>query len=98
MHKRRVKDLKGVPYTQDVANAAAGLNLNKFLDRVQQIKSAVGPQKENNEQLLKGHLDATLKDVKSTEPTLPYAAVQPEQETQGQEAPVQQGKPDTFMG
>ena len=99
VHKRRVKDLKGVPYTQDVANAAAGLNLNKFLDRVEQIKSAVGPQKENNEQLLKGHLDATLKDVKSTEPTLPYAAVQEQEQAAVSEQQSQpQAKPDTFMG
>ena len=107
VHKRRVKDLKGVPYTQDVANAAAGLNLSKFLNRVEQIKSSVGPQKENNEELLKGHLDVTLKDVKSTEPTLPYAEqMQTEEQTAEQVAQQQQQQQQqqpeqsqgTFMG
>lgn len=99
VHKRRVKDLKGVPYTQDVANAAAGLNLNKFLNRVEQIKNNVGPSKENNEALLKDHLDTTLKDIKSTEPTLPWANEQ-EQQVQEQQQPVQQEQSNngTFMG
>ncbi|EDO18843.1 hypothetical protein Kpol_1023p12 [Vanderwaltozyma polyspora DSM 70294] len=73
VHKRRVKDLKGVPYTQEVANAAAGVDLNKFLSRVEQIKNNVGPEKESNEVLLKDHLDQSLANIKSTEPTLPWA-------------------------
>lgn len=73
VHKRRVKELKSVPYTQEVADAAAGYNLNKFLNRVDEIKSKVGPEKETNEVLLKDHLKNELADVKSTEPTLPWA-------------------------
>ncbi|CCF57733.1 hypothetical protein KAFR_0D00860 [Kazachstania africana CBS 2517] len=72
VHKRRVKELKSVPYTQEVADAAAGYNLNKFLNRVEQVKTAVGPAKENNENLLHEHLETTLANVKSTEPTLPW--------------------------
>ncbi|KAG0668243.1 Bud site selection protein 20 [Maudiozyma exigua] len=99
VHKRRVKELKGVPYTQEVANAAAGLNLNKFLNRVEQINKSVGPNKENNEALLKDHLDTTLRDIKSTEPTLPWANEQKEQPVQEQQ-PVQQEQSNTgtFMG
>ena len=73
VHKRRVKELKGVPYTQEVADAASGLNLQKFLDRVSQITQQAGPQKEVNESQLKQHLDATLANVATTEPTLPQA-------------------------
>lgn len=72
-HKRRVKELKGIPYTQEVANAAAGLDVNKFLERVEQIKNNVGPEKESNEVLLKEHLTTTLADAKTVEPTLPWA-------------------------
>ncbi|CAI4045968.1 hypothetical protein SKDZ_12G1250 [Saccharomyces kudriavzevii ZP591] len=74
VHKRRVKELKGVPYTQEVSDAAAGYNLNKFLDRVQEIAQSVGPEKETNESLLKEHMDTTLANVATTEPTLPWAA------------------------
>ncbi|CCD24317.1 Bud20p NDAI_0C06580 [Naumovozyma dairenensis CBS 421] len=73
VHKRRVKELKGVPYTQEVADAAAGYNLNKFLNRVQEINSKSGVEKTENETLLKEHLDETLANVKTTEPTLPWA-------------------------
>lgn len=72
VHKRRVKELKGVPYTQEVADAAAGVGLNKFLTRVEEIKNAVGPTKENNEKQLADHLEQSLANVKTTEPTLPY--------------------------
>lgn len=97
VHKRRVKDLKGVPYTQDVANAAAGLNLNKFLNRVDQIKNSVGPNKENNESLLKDHLTTTLKDIKSTEPTLPWAN-QDENNTEEQNQIEIKTETENFMG
>ncbi|CCK72640.1 Bud20p KNAG_0L00170 [Huiozyma naganishii CBS 8797] len=80
VHKRRVKELKGVPYTQDVANAAAGLDLNKFLNRVEQINGKVGVEKENNETQLKQHLETTLQDIKSTEPTLPFTEQDVEQQ------------------
>lgn len=81
VHKRRVKELKGVPYTQEVSDAAAGYNLNKFLNRVQEITQSVGPEKESNEALLKEHLDSTLATVKTTEPTLPWAAADAEANT-----------------
>lgn len=71
VHKRRVKELKDVPYTQEVANAAVGYNLNKFMERVNEIKTTVGPTKQNNEEELKSHLDAKLEHVATTEPTLP---------------------------
>ncbi|SCU83521.1 LADA_0C11936g1_1 [Lachancea dasiensis] len=74
VHRRRVKALKGVPYTQEVSDAASGLNLQKFLDRVQQIGEQKGPQKEANEVQLKEHLDANLANVATTEPTLPHLA------------------------
>ena len=72
VHKRRVKDLKGMPYTQDVANAAAGVSLNKFLDRVSAIKDTIDPEKLQNEVLLKDHLTESLANIKTTEPTLPW--------------------------
>lgn len=81
VHKRRVKELRGVPYTQEVSDAAAGYNLNKFLSRVQEITQSVGPEKESNEALLKEHLDSTLANVKTTEPTLPWAAADAEANT-----------------
>ncbi|QLL31824.1 hypothetical protein HG536_0B06920 [Torulaspora globosa] len=79
-HKRRVKELKGVPYTQEVSDAAAGLNLQKFLNRVEQIKGPVGQEKEGNEQSLKEHLDHELENAKTTEPTLPWAEDEQQQE------------------
>lgn len=79
-HKRRVKELKGVPYTQEVSDAAAGLNLQKFLNRVEQIKGAVGQEKEGNEQALKEHLDRELENAKTTEPTLPWVEGEQQQE------------------
>ncbi|CAB4254150.1 similar to Saccharomyces cerevisiae YLR074C BUD20 Protein involved in bud-site selection [Maudiozyma barnettii] len=102
VHKRRVKELKGVPYTQEVANAAAGVNLNKFLNRVEQIKNSVGPSKDNNEVLLKDHLDVTLKDIKSTEPALPWADGQQEtneNNAENNQTPqVENATNGTFMG
>lgn len=89
-HKRRVSELKGVPYTQETSDAAAGYNLNKFLDRVEQIKGAVGAEKENNEQLLKEHLDKNLENVSTTEPTLPWANEEPS-EVNGDENEVIMG-------
>ncbi|AMD20190.1 HDL554Wp [Eremothecium sinecaudum] len=81
VHKRRVKELKGVPYTQDVANAAAGHDLNKFLARVEEIKNHVGQQKETNEVLLKEHLETKLANIATTEPTLPYTGEEEVKET-----------------
>lgn len=78
-HKRRVNELKGVPYTQDVSNAAAGLNVQKFLNRVEQIKGPVGQEKDENEQILKEHLDRELENAKTTEPTLPWGEDQQQQ-------------------
>lgn len=89
-HKRRVSELKGVPYTQETSDAAAGYNLNKFLNRVEQIKGAVGAEKENNEQLLKEHLDKNLENVSTTEPTLPWANEEPS-EVNGDENEVIMG-------
>ena len=61
-----------MPYTQDVANAAAGVSLNKFLDRVSAIKDTIDPEKLQNEVLLKDHLTESLANIKTTEPTLPW--------------------------
>ncbi|SCU79212.1 LAME_0A07734g1_1 [Lachancea meyersii CBS 8951] len=72
VHRRRVKELKGVPYTQEVSDAASGLNLQKFLNTVEQINQQTGPIKEANETELKAHLDTTLANVATTEPTLPH--------------------------
>ncbi|CDO92906.1 unnamed protein product [Kluyveromyces dobzhanskii CBS 2104] len=93
VHKRRVKELKGVPYTQEVANAAVGYNVNSFLARVEQIKSEVGPQKESNETVLASHLDAKLANVSTTESTLPYLdGVVEEQKQQEEEVLVAEGE------
>lgn len=86
VHKRRVKNLKGVPYTQEVSDAAMGYNLNKFLNRVEQIKTVIGPEKESNEVLLKDHLTETLANVKTTEPTLPW--VKDENDNGKQDEPI----------
>ncbi|GAV49863.1 hypothetical protein ZYGR_0R01060 [Zygosaccharomyces rouxii] len=80
VHRRRVKDLKSMPYTQEVADAANGVNLNKFLDRVEQLKNKTIPEKSENEQLLSGHLEEALAHAKTTEPTLPWAGDDKEQE------------------
>ncbi|CAR25420.1 Bud site selection protein 20 [Lachancea thermotolerans] len=84
VHKRRVKELKGVPYTQEVADAASGLNVQKFLDRVAQITQQTGPEKESNEAQLKEHLDTTLANVATTEPTLPHLASEPAADQDGE--------------
>ncbi|CUS22764.1 LAQU0S06e05490g1_1 [Lachancea quebecensis] len=84
VHKRRVKELKGVPYTQEVADAASGLNVQKFLDRVAQITQQTGLEKESNEAQLKQHLDATLANVATTEPTLPHLAPEPTADQDGE--------------
>lgn len=94
VHKRRVKELKSMPYTQEVADAANGVNLNKFLSRVEQLKTQTIPEKAQNEQILGSHLQEALANVKSTEPTLPWAS-------EGKELP--QGTKDedndeAFMG
>ncbi|KAL6942330.1 Bud site selection protein 20 [Hanseniaspora vineae] len=65
VHKRRVKDLKGVPYTQETSNAASGLDVQKFLNRVQDIQTVKGPNKEAIEKELQTHLDATLENSKA---------------------------------
>ncbi|SCV02268.1 LAMI_0G17414g1_1 [Lachancea mirantina] len=75
VHRRRVKELKGVPYTQEVANAAAGLDLQKFLNKVEKVGKEIGPEKEVNEQMVTQHLDTSLASAPTTEATLPYAAV-----------------------
>lgn len=41
------------------------------MERVNEIKTTVGPTKQNNEEELKSHLDAKLEHVATTEPTLP---------------------------
>lgn len=84
-HKRRVKELKGVPYSQEVADAATGLNLNKFLNRVEEVKVAVGPEKENNELLLKEHLNTSLANASTVAPTLPWADTDKELGNQSEE-------------
>ncbi|AQZ15235.1 BUD20 (YLR074C) [Zygosaccharomyces parabailii] len=94
VHKRRVKELKSMPYTQEVADAANGVNLNKFLSRVEQLKTQTIPEKAQNEQILGSHLQEALANAKSTEPTLPWAS-------EGKELP--QGTKDkdndeAFMG
>lgn len=71
VHKRRIKDLKEMPYTQEVADAAAGYNLDKFIKRVEQIKNVIDPNKQSNETELKNHLDSKLENISTTEPTLP---------------------------
>ncbi|KAL3229829.1 Bud site selection protein 20 [Nakaseomyces bracarensis] len=73
IHRRRVKELKEIPYTQEVADAAAGYNLNKFLENVEKFKTTDAAVKHNNETLLKDHLDQSLENVQTTEPTLPWA-------------------------
>lgn len=84
-HSRRVKELKGVPYTQEVADAATGLNLNKFLNRVEQVKVEVGPEKENNELSLKEHLNTSLANASTVEPTLPWGNTDKELGSQSEE-------------
>lgn len=91
IHKRRVKELKGVPYTQQVADAAVGCGVNSFLARVEQIKSQIGPQKEENEKILTSHLDTTLANVSTTESTLPYLDGAVQEQAQ-QEAVVAEGE------
>ena len=89
IHKRRVKELKGVPYTQEVSNAAVGVGLNSFLARVEQIKNEIGPQKEKNEQLLGEHLQTVLANVSTTESTLPYLdGVSPAQDDEQAKQPI----------
>ncbi|XBW34826.1 hypothetical protein QEN19_000392 [Hanseniaspora menglaensis] len=60
VHKRRVKDLKDVPYTQETSNAAYGIDMEKFIDRVNNFKNVIGPEKEKLEKELKAYLDNQL--------------------------------------
>lgn len=92
VHRRRVKNLTSMPYTQEVADAANGVNLNKFLDRVEQLKNKTIPEKSENEQLLSGHLEETLANAKTTEPTLPWA-----ENDKGQEV-KDKDNDEVFMG
>lgn len=92
VHRRRVKNLTSMPYTQEVADAANGVNLNKFLDRVEQLKNKTIPEKSKNEQLLSGHLEETLANAKTTEPTLPWA-----ENDKGQEV-KDKDNDEVFMG
>ncbi|AAS51007.1 ABR234Cp [Eremothecium gossypii ATCC 10895] len=74
VHKRRVKELRGVPYTQEVANAAAGTDVGRFMARVEQIKTSVGPQKERNEAALAAQLETALENAATREAPLPHCA------------------------
>lgn len=56
VHRRRVKELRGVPYTQEVADAAAGVNLQKFLDRVEKVRVGESAKLEN-EAAIKEHVE-----------------------------------------
>lgn len=94
VHKRRVKELKSMPYTQEVADAASGVNLNKFLSRVEQLKTQTIPEKAQNEQILGSHLQEALANAKSTETTLPWAS-------EGKELPhgtKDEDNDEAFMG
>ncbi|OBA27276.1 hypothetical protein HANVADRAFT_52318 [Hanseniaspora valbyensis NRRL Y-1626] len=64
VHKRRVNDLKDVPYTQETSNAAVGVDMEKFIERVNNFKSVVGPEKEKLEKELKAYLDNQLVNSK----------------------------------
>lgn len=64
VHKRRVKELKDVPYTQETANAAVGLDMEKFIARVQNFQTVVGPEKQVLEKDLKTLLDNQLVNAK----------------------------------
>lgn len=64
IHKRRVKELQDVPYTQETANAAVGLDMEKFAERVNHFKTVVGPEKVNLEKELKTYLTNQLVNSK----------------------------------
>ncbi|KAK6464795.1 bud site selection protein 20 [Scheffersomyces coipomensis] len=72
-HKRRLKDLSVKPYTNLEAEAASGVNMNKFLQSVEQYKQLEQLKKENNnefDQLInqkKDNLDAIITGVPSEE-------------------------------
>lgn len=85
VHKRRVKELKSVPYTQEVANAAAGTDVNKFLIKVEQIKNQKGLLKEQNEVLLKEHFEKGLANSSDKDATLQYGIEQPQPPEQDQD-------------
>ncbi|CDF91898.1 probable Bud site selection protein 20 [Zygosaccharomyces bailii] len=94
VHKRRVKELKSMPYTQEVADAANGVNLNKFLSRVEKFTTQTIPEKAQNEQILGSHLQEALANAKSTETTLPWAS-------EGKELPhgtKDEDNDEAFMG
>lgn len=83
-----------MPYTQEVADAANGVNLNKFLSRVEKFTTQTIPEKAQNEQILGSHLQEALANAKSTETTLPWAS-------EGKEPPhgtKDEDNDEAFMG
>lgn len=72
-HKRRVKELKERPYTPLEAEAAAGVNMNKFMESVEKYKAIELEKSENKEELdtlinqRKDNLDAIISGEPSEE-------------------------------
>ncbi|EMG46662.1 BUD20 Bud site selection protein 20 [Candida maltosa Xu316] len=73
VHKRRVKILKERPYTPLEAEAAAGVNMDKFLASVEKYKQVEGYKQANKEEFdklinqKKDNLDAIITGVPSEE-------------------------------
>ncbi|KAG7883248.1 hypothetical protein KL937_000421 [Ogataea polymorpha] len=57
VHKRRVKNLSKLPYTQLEAEAAAGTNLNKYIEKVNEYQQKEPARLELKKQLLSTQLE-----------------------------------------
>lgn len=73
VHKRRVRELKKKPYTPLEAEAAAGVNMLKFMESVEKYKQLEQYKSENKEEFAdalgqkKDTLDAIITGVPSEE-------------------------------
>lgn len=70
VHKRRAKELRSRPYTNLEAEAAAGLNMEKFTESVEKYKQLEAANKENAAELdaLKAQKNKTLDEILTVQP------------------------------
>ncbi|CAN3355924.1 bud site selection protein 20 [Diutina catenulata] len=79
-HKRRVKELKQRPYTPLEAEAAAGVNMEKFMASVEKYKQTEAWKQENAAELetMARQRNDTVEAIISGEPSEEFQAAQQE--------------------
>lgn len=87
VHKRRVKELKIKPYTPEEADFAAGVNVEKYLDRVNKYKNEEEQRRLMEAELLKNQTEEyELRDRQKWEQMYPEKAVEEAQKKLEQES------------